>query len=67
MISTKQPVKFTCYLIALLGGFSRIYLSQHFPEDVLVGSIVGVLSTLMFCLWKFPLRMKWSNKSLRRL
>ena len=29
-------------IIALLTGFSRIYLSQHFPVDVLVGSLVGV-------------------------
>jgi membrane-associated phospholipid phosphatase len=29
-------------VIALLTGFSRIYLSQHFPVDVLAGSIVGV-------------------------
>lgn len=29
-------------LMAAVGGFSRIYLSQHFMLDVCVGSIVGV-------------------------
>ena len=29
--------------LAALGGFSRIYLSQHFLMDVCVGGIIGVL------------------------
>ena len=33
--------------IAVLTGFSRIYLSQHFPIDVLAGSLAGVLSSLV--------------------
>ena len=30
-------------IISVLTGFSRIYLSQHFPIDVLIGSIIGVI------------------------
>ena len=30
--------------LAALVGYSRIYLSQHFMEDVLVGSLIGVLT-----------------------
>lgn len=30
--------------LAAMVGYSRIYLSQHFMEDVFVGSLVGVLS-----------------------
>ena len=37
------------YFIAWLVGMSRIYLSQHFLEDVIVGSIIGVVGTLAFC------------------
>ncbi|MBI2612078.1 phosphatase PAP2 family protein [Candidatus Gottesmanbacteria bacterium] len=29
------------YLIAVLIGFSRIYLGRHYPSDVVVGSILG--------------------------
>jgi membrane-associated phospholipid phosphatase len=36
-------------VVALLTGFSRIYLSQHFPVDVLAGSLVGVsVSVLVY-------------------
>lgn len=37
--------------LAALGGYSRIYLSQHFLSDVCVGSIIGVvIPCLLF--WK---------------
>ena len=37
--------------LAALGGYSRIYLSQHFLSDVCVGSMIGVvIPCLMFCL-----------------
>ena len=36
-------------ILAALGGYSRIYLSQHFLSDVCVGSMVGVvIPCLMF-------------------
>lgn len=31
-------------IMAALGAFSRVYLSQHFLSDVCVGSIIGVVS-----------------------
>jgi len=41
---TKQTV-FLLTISAIMVGVSRIYLLAHFKEDVLVGSIIGVLST----------------------
>ncbi len=38
-------LKFVFFLTALLVGYSRIYLSQHFFEDVYVGSLIGVSIT----------------------
>ncbi|MBE6261040.1 MAG: phosphatase PAP2 family protein [Prevotella sp.] len=36
-------------VLAALGGYSRIYLSQHFLSDVCVGSIIGFITPcLMF-------------------
>lgn len=45
-------------LLALAVGYSRIYLSQHFLEDVSVGSIIGVLSGISAIL----LLNKWATK-----
>lgn len=36
---------------AILVGYSRIYLGQHFIDDVLAGSVVGIISAI-FC-WLF--------------
>lgn len=32
-------------LIALLVGYSRVYLAQHFVTDVLAGTIIGIISS----------------------
>lgn len=32
---------------AVLVGYSRIYLAQHFMDDVLVGAIIGILSSVV--------------------
>ena len=37
-------------VLAALGGYSRIYLSQHFLSDVCVGSIIGI-ATPCLMLW----------------
>jgi membrane-associated phospholipid phosphatase len=37
-----------CYIILAAGvAYSRVYLAQHFLEDVIMGSLIGVLSTLV--------------------
>ena len=43
-------------IIACLTGFSRIYLSQHFPIDVLAGSFLGMVVSL-FTYQLIPLRI----------
>ncbi|WP_442911461.1 undecaprenyl-diphosphatase [Kurthia zopfii] len=40
-------------LFALLTGFSRIYVGNHYPGDVLAGIIVGILVAWIFS------KMKW--------
>ena len=40
------------FLLALMVGYSRIYLGQHFFKDVLIGAFLGYLSSL-FILWLF--------------
>lgn len=38
-------------ILAILVGFSRIYLSQHFFEDILVGSLIGTFISLGTYYW----------------
>jgi membrane-associated phospholipid phosphatase len=40
-------------VLAALGAYSRVYLSQHFLSDVCVGSIIGFITPfLMYYLFK---------------
>lgn len=40
-------VNLICFLFAVLGAYSRIYLSQHFAEDIFGGAIIGIITTLL--------------------
>lgn len=51
-------------LLAVLTGYSRIYLSQHFAEDVFAGSLVGVLTTTLLYWLYIQKSYKWQEYSL---
>jgi len=38
-------------LVAILVGYSRMYLSEHFFEDVTAGSTIGVVITIFLIRW----------------
>jgi len=38
-------------IIAILIGFSRMYLSEHFFEDVVGGSVIGVIVSVIWLTW----------------
>lgn len=40
-------MQFILAITAVLIGYSRMYLSQHFLEDVVVGGILGIISFLL--------------------
>lgn len=45
--TTSILVQLALFVLAALGGYSRIYLSQHFALDVFAGVLVGTLITLV--------------------
>lgn len=54
LMAKKKWTGFVYFFLALTAGFSRMYLAQHFIEDVLAGALLGTfLSVLVF--W-------WLNK-----
>jgi len=52
-------------LIAILVGYSRMYLTEHFFEDVLAGSAIGVFVTIFWLTWldskQFIQSAKWNR------
>lgn len=43
----QNALSFLCFLLATLGAYTRIYLSQHFALDIFAGILVAVFSTLI--------------------
>ena len=46
LIINQRKYNYGLFMIALLVGFSRIYLSQHFLMDVFIGSLIGSMMTI---------------------
>jgi membrane-associated phospholipid phosphatase len=44
LLSTNKAVKFACFIMALLVAFSRVYLSQHFFEDIYTASVIAAIT-----------------------
>lgn len=40
--------------LAILASSSRVYLSEHFAEDVFAGSIIGNFGSLFIFVWLYP-------------
>ena len=50
------------FALATLGGYSRIYLSQHFAKDVFAGILVGTLITIVcYAIFNRFEDKKWYN------
>lgn len=62
--SKHQVAKLVLLLIAVVTAFSRVYLSQHFLEDALVGSLIGVLSAIFIFHLLRSTCFAWNKKKL---
>lgn len=51
MIYQSRKIDTSMIICAIGIGISRIYLSQHFLEDVFLGSIIGILSAIIIYSW----------------
>jgi membrane-associated phospholipid phosphatase len=64
LITKKRWVSFILVWLACIAGFSRVYLSQHFLEDVLAGSLIGLFSALFFYWYFQGMNRHWLDKSI---
>lgn len=64
IIVENKILKSLFFITALLVGISRVYLSQHFFEDIYAGSIIGVLITLVVFLISKKINTNWMERSL---
>lgn len=68
LITENKTSKFILFLTALTIAFSRVYLSQHFLNDIYAGSLIGVVVSLMT--YQFVIQSKsmqklsWIEKSI---
>jgi membrane-associated phospholipid phosphatase len=69
LFSKHKNSGFLFVLMACLVGYSRSYLFQHFPEDVLAGAVIGVFSSFALYIWLTSIYAKtpknWHKRSLR--
>ena len=70
LVVKNKYLKFLFVLTAILAGWSRVYLSQHFVGDVLSGAIIGVFIAIFSC-WIVDnsniFKTSWIDKNLLQL
>lgn len=66
MLFRSQLVKLLFFAGAFVGGYSRIYLSQHFLADVVAGAFIGTCIAILCYFWCQRLSRSWVDNSLTR-
>jgi len=64
LIVKNKTYKVVFFFVAFLAGYSRVYLSQHFFEDVYAGSLIGVIITMLIFNFIQKNEKNWMDKSL---
>ena len=64
LITNNQVNKFIFFMLALSVAYSRIYLSQHFFDDIYAGSLVGFTCITITYLLFIRSGKKWMDNAL---
>ncbi|MFO7658667.1 MAG: phosphatase PAP2 family protein [Bacteroidales bacterium] len=64
ILTENKGLKALALVMALIISFSRIYLSQHFLNDVYFGSLIGVVCTIIAYRFVYLAPGKWADKGL---
>jgi membrane-associated phospholipid phosphatase len=66
VFSSKDWIKFLCFIFALGVGYSRIYLSQHFLIDITAGSFIAVMVVMVYFTIMQGKNYNWMEASIVR-
>ncbi|MES2140801.1 MAG: phosphatase PAP2 family protein [Bacteroidota bacterium] len=64
LLVKNKTLELSLFIVALLVGYSRIYLSQHFFEDVYAGSLIGICTTFVVYYFIQKRNRNWMEGSL---
>jgi len=63
-VAIKKPWAWiSAVLLIFMIGFSRLYLGAHFPHDVIVGWMMGVLLLVLFSRFSKPVQVWFAKKT----
>jgi membrane-associated phospholipid phosphatase len=63
LITKNNTLKLLLFALALIASYSRVYLSQHFFEDIYAGALIGTIITSLIFLVLQKSSAKWLEKS----
>ena len=64
LIIRNRWIKYLLLILACGVAYSRVYISQHFLIDILIGSLLGFLAALIFYWYFHGLKKKWPDQSI---
>ena len=67
MLTRKNIVKLSLFLLAFLTAYSRVYLSQHFLIDIVAGSVIGSGSVILATVFSERFKKSQMEKTLINL
>lgn len=62
LISKSNPVKFAMFFCALFVAYSRIYLNQHFLQDIVAGSLIGIATGIIFYILMYEKKLFFASE-----
>jgi len=64
LITRYQILRIVFLFLAIFVAYSRIYLSQHFLVDIVVGSLIGIIIVIVYYYFHKKIKGEWINKPL---
>ncbi len=65
--SKNSMTKFFLFILALLVAFSRVYISQHFLNDIVAGSFLGCIAAVLIYYSFEKIKNSWIDRPITKL